>query len=90
MSKNIFLICFNFILLAILSLSSIAHAQDVDIPMIEWEERLTQDDRLTAFGFDLMGDTIDTHIGTITFNHSDISLPGNNGLEVALRRRLTQ
>ena len=90
MSKNIFLICFNFILLAILSLSSIAHAQDVDIPMIEWEERLTQDDRLTAFGIDLMGDTIDTHIGTITFNHSDISLPGNNGLEVALRRRLTQ
>jgi len=46
--------------------------------------------RLTPHGNDLMGDMIDKNTGGITFSHTDISLPGNSGLEVALRRKISQ
>lgn len=59
-------------------------------PIIDWQKRLTAQDRLTAFGDDLMGDQIDPNMGSLVFEHTDISLPGNNGLDVSIRRRLTQ
>ena len=46
--------------------------------------------RLQPHGNDLMGDMIDKKTGGITFEHTDISIPGNSGLEVALRRKLSQ
>jgi RHS repeat-associated protein len=59
-------------------------------PWIEWEQRTNADQRLTAFGPDLLGDQIDPNTGSIVFEHTDVSLPGNSKLEVALRRRLSQ
>lgn len=48
------------------------------------------DARLSSYGNNLMGDMIDKNTGSIVFEHTDISLPGNSGLEVALRRKLSQ
>ena len=48
------------------------------------------DARLEPYGDDLMGDMIDKNTGTISFQHTDVSLPGNSGLEVAFRRKITQ
>jgi len=59
-------------------------------PWIEWEQRMNADQRLTAFGTDLLGDQIDPNTGAIVFEHTDVSLPGNSKLEVSLRRRLSQ
>jgi hypothetical protein len=59
-------------------------------PWIEWEQRMNADQRLTAFGPDLLGDQIDPATGAISFEHTDVALPGNSRLEVAIRRRLTQ
>jgi len=42
--------------------------------------------RLEPLGFGLMGDTIDPITGTLMFHHTDVSLPGNSDLEVAIRR----
>ena len=42
--------------------------------------------RLEPLGFGLMGDTVDPYTGTLVFNHTDVSLPGNSNLEVAIRR----
>ncbi len=47
-------------------------------------------ERLTPNGLDLMGDQIDPNYGAITFEHVDVSIPGNSGLEVALRRKAVQ
>ena len=46
--------------------------------------------RLKPHGTDLMGDMIDKNTGGITFQHTDVSIPGNSGLEVALRRKISQ
>ena len=51
---------------------------------------MNADQRLTTFGNDLLGDQIDPNTGAISFEHTDISLPGNSKLEVALRRRVSQ
>jgi hypothetical protein len=59
-------------------------------PWIEWEQRLNADQRLTVLGPDLLGDQIDPGTGSIVFEHTDVALPGNSKLEVAVRRRLSQ
>ncbi|MEL7310289.1 MAG: RHS repeat-associated core domain-containing protein [Pseudomonadota bacterium] len=46
--------------------------------------------RFQPHGDDLMGDSIDKDTGAITFTHTDVSIPGNSGLEVALRRKKGQ
>jgi len=46
--------------------------------------------RLSPHGNDLMGDLIDKNTGGIVFEHTDVSIPGNSSLEVALRRKLKQ
>ena len=67
------------------------YAQSEDpSPIVDWQKRLTSEERLTALGSDLMGDSIDPNLGSLTFEHTDISLPGNNGLDVSIRRRLSQ
>ncbi len=49
-------------------------------------ERQNVTERLQALGDDLMGDSIDLNTGSVSFQHVDVSLPGNSGLEVAIRR----
>jgi len=78
-----------FIFLMICMLPALALAQE-SFPLVEWEKRQLADERLTAFGTDLLGDLIDPHTGTLVFEHTDVSLPGNSGLEVAIRRRRSQ
>ena len=51
-------------------------------PWIEWEKMQGQEDRLRAYGPDLLGDSIDPHTGSLSFEHTDVSLPGNSHLEV--------
>ena len=48
------------------------------------------DGRLSAHDFELMGDAIDPNTGSVSFQHVDVSLPGNSNLEVALRRSRRQ
>lgn len=48
------------------------------------------DERLTAFGDDMFGDGIDPHTGSITFFQTDVALPGNSHLPVAIARRRIQ
>ena len=43
--------------------------------LVEWEKRQNADQRLTAFGDDLMGDGIDPHTGSISFQHTDVFYP---------------
>jgi|GEM_PF-697100 len=59
-------------------------------PIVEWEKRQRIEDRLTAFGPDFLGDQIDPHTGAISFEHTDVSLPGNTHLPVAIIRRRDQ
>ncbi len=93
---------FSYVFTAFLLLcffSSAAHAQrggggggggnEVLNAAIEWDKRAEIGDRLTAHGLDLLGDSIDPHTGTISFRQTDISLPGNSELPVALTRELT-
>jgi RHS repeat-associated protein len=39
-------------------------------------------------GDDMFGDSIGLYTGSIEFLHTDVSIPGNNGLEVGIKRRL--
>ena len=65
----------------------VASAQTADPePIIDWQKRQTSNERLKAFGDDLMGDAIDAHIGSLVFSHTDVSIPGNSHLRVAVGR----
>jgi len=46
--------------------------------------------RLAPYGDNLMGDMIDKNTGGISFEHTEVSLPGNSNLEVAFRRKISQ
>ena len=58
-------------------------------PIVEWDKRQDVGERLAAYGMDLLGDSIDQHTGDLSFQHTDISLPGNSGLAVVLSRQLS-
>ena len=45
--------------------------------------------RLQPLGLGLMGDTVDHYSGTLVITHTDVSLPGNSNLEVAIKRRMS-
>ncbi len=49
-------------------------------------ERSKATPNVTAETTDLLGEQIDLNSGSISFKQTDISLPGNSGLEVAIRR----
>jgi hypothetical protein len=59
-------------------------------PIVEWEKRLGAEERMQALGPDLLGDRIDPHTGAISFEHVDVSLPGNFPLPVEIRRTRSQ
>ena len=43
-------------------------------------------DSITAYGTDLFGDTVNLYDGSLAFEHTDLSVPGNNNLPVQLTR----
>ncbi|WP_291061455.1 hypothetical protein, partial [Hyphomonas sp.] len=57
---------------------------------INWNVRQATDSRLTMLDVSLMGDSIDPDTGGLNFSHTDVSIPGNFGLEVAVRRNMSQ
>lgn len=59
-------------------------------PWVEWEKKQGQEERLRSYGPDLLGDSIDPHSGALSFEQTDVSLPGNSHLEVAIKRRRSQ
>lgn len=69
------------------STQSSSSGQSDQIPEIEWEKRQGSEQRLTALGMDLMGDGIDPHTGSIEFSQTDVSIPGNFDLPVAITRK---
>ena len=65
-------------------------SQTADDIAVNWNVRQATDSRLTMLDVSLMGDSIDPDTGGLNFSHVDVSLPGNFGLEVAIRRNLSQ
>jgi RHS repeat-associated protein len=82
----------------ICAVSSAALAEDIEegeyYPQIDVMRDFSQsggmEQRLAPHGNDLMGDKIDLSTGGIQFEHVDINIPGNSGLEGAVRRTLKQ
>ncbi|MFZ5616482.1 MAG: hypothetical protein ACOZAA_04060, partial [Pseudomonadota bacterium] len=70
--------------------AAFAQSPGGDTPAVEWEKRMGQDGRLEKFGADLLGDQIDPSTGAITFEHTDVIIPGNSRLDVSVRRRRSQ
>lgn len=54
---------------------------------IDWEEHLTPAQGLKAHDENLLGDHIDPATGGLSFEQVDVSIPGNSGLPVEIRRR---
>ena len=71
-------------------LASAQPAQTVKDMEVNWNVRQATDSRLTMLDNTLMGDSVDPDTGGLNFSHTDVSLPGNFGLEVAIRRNLSQ
>lgn len=55
---------------------------------IDWNERLAPNLGVAAHDTSLLGDNIDLHTGRLSFEHVDVSIPGNSKLPVEIRRRL--
>ncbi|MEL7480522.1 MAG: hypothetical protein AAGJ29_03095, partial [Pseudomonadota bacterium] len=53
-------------------------------------ERQNVDERLVAHGVDVLGDQIDLNTGALSFEHVDVSIPGNSSLPVEIRRSIRQ
>ncbi len=79
------------IYVSFLGIATIAKAQsDPDLPAIEYEKRQGAEYRLVAYGSNLLGDGIDPHTGSIQFQATDVSIPGNFNLPVAVMRSISQ
>lgn len=72
------------------AIDSIHSSSVADTPVVEWDKRQDVEERLRVYGPNLLGDAIDPHTGAITFEHTDVSIPGNSALEVAVRRKRSQ
>ena len=55
---------------------------------LDWRERHAPNGELTAYDSTLLGDAIDLSSGRLSFEHVDVSLPGNFDIPVEMRRRL--
>lgn len=52
-------------------------------------KRQQVEERLAPHSDSLLGDLVDINTGTVKFVHTDVAIPGNSSLEVALRRTRT-
>ncbi|MEM6554500.1 MAG: RHS repeat-associated core domain-containing protein [Pseudomonadota bacterium] len=85
-------------MLIIFGILQTAWAQDEDeedeigafeqqMPLMNILNRQDYSIRLQPLGLGLMGDQIDPYTGQMTITHTDVSLPGNSELEVAVKRQ---
>ncbi len=77
------------LLASAMGVSAFAQSEDPEA-VVDWQKHVTDNQRLEALGDDLMGDKIDFNNGSVVFEHTDVDLPGNNGLSVSIKRRLTR
>lgn len=73
------------VLAGALGVSSPVSAQS----QFKWDthnDRVDSTKQITALGTDVFGDQIDLQTGTLSFNVTDVDLPGNNGLPVRFTR----
>ena len=68
----------------------LAQTTGAGISFYEEQSQLVRGSRgVTALGDQLFGDKVDLYTGALRFDQTDIALPGNSGLEVAVRRQYT-
>lgn len=77
------------VLLAALLVPLLATAQTGLTVGQEYDKLIASRSSVTTLGADLFGDEVDLYTGALSFRQVDVSLPGNNGLEVAVGRRFT-
>lgn len=65
-----------------------AQTTAVNVSYLEGQNPVAPD-AITTYGPDLFGDRVNLFNGGLEFEHTDLSLPGNGGLPVALVRRHT-
>ena len=72
---------------ALVLIASYAHAEDqTTISTEEVLSRIEVKSDITPETTDLLGDRIDNNLGALSFYHTDITIPGNSSLEVAIHR----
>ncbi|WP_273455134.1 RHS repeat domain-containing protein [Nevskia ramosa] len=71
------------------SLCCAAQAQTVKEPWEELGKRVDASENIAPLGNDLFGDRVGLALGDLSFSNTDVSLPGNNALPVAITRTLT-
>lgn len=72
--------------LAALALSSSVSAQDGKAYWEEYDKLINNRKAVVALGPDLFGDSVDLATGALSFSVTDVSIPGNNALPVAVTR----
>lgn len=73
--------------LSLLLVSAQASAQK--LPWEEYDKQIQARGAITAHGPQLFGDEVELSSGALSFSVTDISVPGNNGIPVALTRTLS-
>jgi len=66
-----------------------AQAQTAKEPWEELDKRVNASENIAPAGNDLLGDKIGLEYGDLSFSNTDVSLPGNNALPVAITRTLS-
>jgi RHS Repeat len=85
--QKIFALC---VLMAIcLSGRSLAQSAGAKQPWEEYDKLVQKSEAIGALGPDLFGESVGFFNGSLSFNTTDVSLPGNNGLPVAFSRSFT-
>ena len=78
---------FLCLLFGLIPHSAFAYVQPTPT-VIDWSERIPEGWDINPHDYSLMGDSINKQTGELTFEHVDVSIPGNSALEVAIRRKL--
>lgn len=72
--------------LAILWAAGTAGAQDLMQPYQEYDKRLRAAEQVAPLTSDVFGEQVNLYDRSASFEHVEISLPGNSALPVELRR----
>jgi RHS repeat-associated protein len=71
-----------------LAAASLAHAQSITPTYEEQYKLMRAPNAVAKVGTDMFGDSINLYNGKLEFTQTDVSLPGNNALPVAVGRRI--
>ena len=77
------------LLIALALMLVVTQASAQKMPWEEYDKQIQARGAITAHGPQLFGDEVELSSGALSFSATDISVPGNNGLPVALTRTLS-